>query len=95
MGDAAAQHGLFAEQVGLALFLEIGLDDARTTAADARRVGETDVVRVAALVLVDRDQAGDAAAADIFAAHGVAGALRRDHDDVEIGARFDQAEMDV
>ena len=41
------------------------------------------------------DQAGDAAALQIFAAHGVAGALWRDHRHVEILARLDQVEVDV
>jgi hypothetical protein len=45
--------------------------------------------------LCDRDQARHAAAALIFRAHGVAGALRRDHQHVEIGARLDQVEMHV
>ena len=40
-------------------------------------------------------QARHAAAALILGAHGVAGALRRDHADVEVGARLDQAEMHV
>ena len=39
----------------------------------ARGVGQRDVERVARGVLVDRDQAGHAAAALVFAAHGVAG----------------------
>ena len=50
---------------------------------------------VAAGVLVDRDQAGHAAAALVFGAHRVAGALRRDHQHVEVGARLDQVEMHV
>jgi hypothetical protein len=52
-------------------------------------------MRVAGRILVDRDQAGHARAALIFAAHGVARALRRDHQHVEIGARLDQIEMHV
>ena len=44
---------------------------------------------------MDRDQARHAGAALIFGAHGVAGALRRDHQHVEIGARLDQVEMHV
>jgi hypothetical protein len=52
-------------------------------------------VRIAARVLMDGDQAGHAAALLIFAAHGVARALGRDHDHVDVGARLDQAEMDV
>src|SRR3546814_3496037 len=37
----------------------------------------------------------DAAALLIFAADGVAGAFRRDHEDVDVGTRVDQAEVDV
>ena len=50
---------------------------------------------IAAGVLMHRDQAGHAAALQIFAAHGMAGALGRDHQHVQIGARLDQLEMDV
>src|SRR3546814_8078349 len=50
---------------------------------------------IAARFLRDRDQARDAAAALIFAAHRVAGTLGRDHEDVDVAARLDQAEMDV
>ena len=52
-------------------------------------------MRIARGILRHRDEARHAAAALVFAAHGVAGALGRDHDHVEIGARLDQAEMDV
>ena len=44
---------------------------------------------------MDRDQARHAAAALVFRAHGMAGALRRDHQHVEVGARLDQVEMHV
>ncbi len=44
---------------------------------------------------MDGDQRRDTAALLVFVAHGVAGALGRDHDHVEIFARFDQAEMHV
>ena len=50
---------------------------------------------VAGGVLMDGDQAGHAAALQVFAAHRMAGALGRDHQHVEIGARLDQVEMDV
>ena len=50
---------------------------------------------VAARVLVDRDEAGHAAAPLIFGPHRVAGALRGDHQHVEIGARLDQVEVNV
>ena len=52
-------------------------------------------MRVAALVLMHGDEARHAAALLVFAAHGVARALRRHHADVEVGARLDQIEMHV
>ncbi len=52
VGDAAAQHGLLAEQVGFAFLAEVGFDDARAAAADARGIGEGDVMGVAGGVLM-------------------------------------------
>jgi hypothetical protein len=93
--SAAAQHRLLAEQVGLALFLEGGLDDAGAAATHCRSVAEAEVMGIARDVLVNGDQAGHAAAALIFRTHGVAGALRRDHQHVEIFARIEQVEVHV
>src|SRR5690606_25021530 len=78
-----------------ALFLEAGLDDARTAAADAAGVGQGEVKGVARCILVNGNQARHAATLLVFAAHGVAGALRRDHDDVNTRLRLDKAEMHV
>ena len=50
---------------------------------------------VARDILGDRDQAGHAAAALIFRAHGMAGTFGGDHQHVEIGARVEQVEMHV
>ena len=58
-------------------------------------VGKAQFMGVARGVLMHGDEAGDAAALQIFAAHRVAGALRRDHRHVEILARLDQVEVDV
>ena len=44
---------------------------------------------------MDRHQHRHAGAALVFRAHGVAGALGRDHHHVEVGARLDQVEVDV
>ena len=43
---AAAEHGLFAEQISFGLFLEIRFEDAGTCAADAFGPGERDLFRV-------------------------------------------------
>ena len=40
-------------------------------------------------------KARNTAAADIFRTHGVARALRRDHQTVDVTARLDQVEMDI
>ena len=90
----AAQHGLLAEEVRLALVLEGRLDDAGAPAADACGVGQDELARVPRLVLVDRHQAGDAAALLVLAADQMARALGRDHPDVHPGRRLDLAEVD-
>ena len=53
----AAEHGLFAEEVGLRLVLEVGLDDPSVRPADGVGVAEREVHRIAARVLRDGDKA--------------------------------------
>ena len=53
--DAAAEHGLLAEEVGLGLLGERRLDHARAGGAERGAVGERELARVAARVLRDRD----------------------------------------
>ena len=43
--DAAAEDGLFAEEVGFGFFGDGGLDDAAAGAADALGVGQADLER--------------------------------------------------
>src|SRR3546814_13468958 len=93
--DVCSADLLLAEQVGLALFLEGGLDGAGPAAADRRRVAQRDLQGVARRVLVERHQAGDAAAAQVFRAHGLDRALRRAHEDVDVVARLDEVAVDV
>ncbi|MPM74130.1 hypothetical protein SDC9_121115 [bioreactor metagenome] len=92
---AAAEHGLFAEEVGFRLFAERGFEDARARGADACGIRQSGFLRPATCVLLDGDEAGNARAALVFAADGVTGAFRRDHDHVHIRRRHDLAEMDV
>src|SRR3546814_18894206 len=72
MGDAAAQHRLLAEQVGLALFLEICLDNAAAATAHARGIGERNVIRRAPGVLVHRDPAWTAPPPSAYTDPGMA-----------------------
>ena len=58
-------------------------------------VGQGERLRAAGVVLLDRDQARHALAVDELAADQVTGALRRDHDHVDVGRRLDVAEPDV
>jgi len=60
MRDPPAERRLLAEEVGLRLLLERGLDDAGTGAADALAVRERRVPGPAGDVLVDGEQRGDA-----------------------------------
>jgi hypothetical protein len=95
LGEPAAQHRLLAEQVGLGFLLESGLDDCGATAADCAAPREADLARVAGRILLHREQARDAAALRIFSANHVAGALGRDHEDVHVGRRLNEFEMDI
>src|SRR6185503_10559294 len=67
--DATAEGGLLAEEIGLGLFLERGLDDAGAGAAHPLAVGEGQVARLAGHVLVHRDQRGYAGALGEEVAH--------------------------
>src|SRR5690606_22708345 len=91
----AAQHGLFAEQVGFGLFAEGRFDDARAAAADSTCVRQRDVTRGTRLVLVNGNQGRHAAALVIGATHSVTGRLGGDHDDVDVFARLDLAIVHV
>ena len=81
-GDATAQHGLLAEQVGLGLLGERGLDHTGAGAADGVGVRHRHVASVARGVLRDRDQRRHAATLGVGATHEVTGTLRGDHDHV-------------
>ena len=70
-GDAAAQHGLLAEQIGFGFHFEGGFEHAGAGTADARGIGEGHIERAAGGILMDGDEAGHALALDIFAADGM------------------------
>jgi len=94
LGDAAAQDGLLAEQVGLGLVLERGLDHPAAGAADALAVGEGERQRVAGGVLVDGDQARYPRAFEELPAHQMARPLRRHQRHVDVGRRHHLAVVD-
>ena len=92
---AAAQNGLLTEEVGLGLGAEVSLQHAGTGTADAQRVSQADVPGIAGGILLHGNQAGYTLACQVLAAHGVAGALGGDHDDVHVLGGLDAAEVDV
>ena len=93
--DAAAEHRLLAEEVGLALLPEGGLEDRRAPGPEAGGIRDGHLQRVAAGILFGRHQARHAGAAHVFGAYGVARPLGRHHEDVDVRARLDEAEVDV
>ena len=93
--DAAAEHRLLAEQVGLGLLAEGRLDDARAGTADARGVGQGVGQGLAARVLVHRHEPRHAPAALELAPDQVSGRLGRHHRDVHARGRRDLAVVDV
>src|SRR5258708_38619303 len=90
-----SQHRLLAEEIGLGLLLEIGLDDARLAAADRRGVGKRDVARLLGGVAVNRDQHRDTSTCRIRRTDRVARRLLRHHPDLAVGARRGPAAADV
>src|SRR5581483_8485790 len=92
---AAAKHGLLAEEISLGLLLEGGLEHAGAGRADALGPGERELFGLLRFVLGNRHQRGHALTLDIKAPDHVARALGRDHDDVDVRRRLDQAEMDA
>src|SRR5574343_1666789 len=95
LDGTAAEHGLFAEQVGFGFFAEVGFDDATLGAAVSSGVGQGNVLGLAGNVLVDGDQGRHAATLQVLGTNGVTGALRGDHDHVEVGARDDLVVMHI
>ena len=94
-GETAAQHDLLAEEVGLGLLVEGGVEDPGPGGAEGVGVGEGQVVGLARGVLGHRDQRRDPAALGVGAADQVAGALGGDHGHVDARGRGDLAEADV
>ena len=94
-GQTTAEHRLFAKEVGLALLAEIGLDDAGATAAIGRGIGQRDLARLTAGVLMNGDQRGHTATLGVGGAHQVARPLGGDHDDIQVFTRGDLAEMNI
>ena len=74
LADAAAEDCLLAEQVGLGLFLEGGLQNACTAGANAGGVSQSNLLRLAGVVLLNADQGRAALALGVQAADDVAGA---------------------
>src|SRR5450830_425360 len=95
LGDAAAQDRLLAEQVGLGLLGEGGLDTGRAQATDRLGVGECEWPGATGGVFLDRHQHRDAAAIDVLTTNQVTRTLRCDHRDVDAVGRRDVPEPDV
>jgi len=73
--DAAAEDGLFTEEVGFGFFFKGGLEDSGAGAADAFEIAKIEGVGGTGRVLVDGDEAGDAAAFGEDFANPMAGSL--------------------
>ena len=93
--DAATEDNLFAEQVGLGLFLEGGFQGPGPCAANAVGVGQGRLAGLLRGVLIDGEQHRHSAALFVFAAHQVAGPLGSDHNHVDVLGRHDLPEVDV
>ena len=86
LNGAATQNRLFAEQIGLSLFAEIGFDDPSFAAAIGRRIRQRQSARLLRRILMHGDQVRHAATLRVGVAHGVAWGLRSNHPDVKVSA---------
>ena len=92
--NRAPDHRLLVEQVGLAFLGEAGGKEARAAAADRPAIGEGERFGLAAGVLGDRVEPDHAPAFFVERSQRRARPLGRDHEDVEVGPRDDEAEAD-
>ena len=88
---AAHEHILLAEQIGLGLLGEGGLDGACTQSAQSLGVSQGDVPSVAARILLHGHDDRNATAVGVLTTHDVARALRGDHEHRMILGRLDVA----
>ena len=94
-GYAAAQYALFAEQVGFGFFLEGGLDNAGTGAADAAGIRQGQVKALSACILIHRKYIGNAGAFRKYAANQMAGAFRGNHKYIYVSSGNNLLEMNI
>ena len=94
-GNAAAKHALFAEQVGFGFALERGFEHARTRSADTCRISKRDIESFTRVVLMNGNEARHAFTVAIFAANGMSGTLRRDHEYIHVCGRNDLLEVNI
>ena len=90
-----AISAVLAEQIGLGLLGESGLDGACAQGAQSLGVSQGDVPSVAARILFDSHDDRDATAVGVLTTHDVARALRGDHEDRVVLGRLDVAVVDV
>src|SRR5690606_32111885 len=84
----AAEHRLFPEQVSFGFFAEIGFDDTCATATDRAGVRQGYVASRPGRVLVYGNQRRYTTTLAVRATYRMAWRFRRNHNDVDIGARL-------
>ena len=94
-GDAAAEDGLFTEQVGFGFFLERCVQHAGPGATDAPCISQADFTGHTAAVLMNSQQTGDAGTFGILAADQMTGTFGRDHEHIDVGSRLDLTKVNV
>jgi len=95
LDEAAAQHGLLSEEVGLGLLFERSGEHARTGTPDTGRIGHGERVGTPRCILMDREEGGHTAAFLICFPHTMPWALGSDHGDVDVLRWLDRAVSDV
>ena len=93
--DTATQNGLLAEEVGLGLFSEGGLNNARTGSTQRLSIRQGQCQSLARGVLLNGNKSGNTTACLVLAAHRVPRTLRGDHSDIHTLGCGNVAKADI
>ena len=91
----AAEYALFSEKIRFRLSLERSFKNSSSCATDTCSVSQSLFESSAGSILMDRYEAWNALACDIFASYRMTRSLRSDHRNIYILRRYDTSKMNV
>ena len=93
--NTAAKNCLFAEEVCFCFFSEACFKNTCSTCADTSRISKSYVLSSAGVVLVNCDKRRNTLTFEVLASYCVTGALRSDHNNVDVLCRLNEVKVDI